>query len=70
MISSVHKVLVRLEDKGFLKSRMGGATQERGGREKRLYTLTQSGIKVLHQSREMRNTMWEQVPKVILEGSV
>jgi DNA-binding PadR family transcriptional regulator len=70
MISSVHKVLVRLEDKGFLKSRMGGATQERGGREKRLYNLTQSGIKVLQQSREMRNTMWEQVPKVILEGSV
>jgi DNA-binding PadR family transcriptional regulator len=68
MISSVHKALVRLEEKGYLKSRMGGATQERGGREKRLYALTQSGINVLNQSREMRNTMWEQLPKVILEG--
>ena len=70
MISSVHKVLVRLEDKGYLKSRLGGATQERGGREKRLYTLTQSGINVLSQSREMRNTLWDQVPKVVLEGRV
>lgn len=68
MISSVHKVLVRLEEKGYLRSRMGGATQERGGREKRLYTLTQSGVNVLNQSRDMRNTMWEQVPKVVLEG--
>jgi DNA-binding PadR family transcriptional regulator len=70
MISSVHKALVRLEDKGFLKSRMGGATQERGGREKRLYSFTQAGVKVLQRSREIRNTMWDQVPKVILEGSV
>ena len=36
MISAVHKVLVRLEDKGFLTSKMGGATTERGGRRKRL----------------------------------
>ncbi|HEX5172273.1 MAG TPA: PadR family transcriptional regulator [Cyclobacteriaceae bacterium] len=70
MISSVHKVLVRLEEKGYVKSRMGGATQERGGREKRLYSLTASGVKVLHQSREMRNAMWEQVPKVVLDGRI
>ena len=57
MISSVHKALVRLEDKGYLKSRMGGATEVRGGRDKRLYTLTQAGIKVLNQSRELRNSL-------------
>lgn len=70
MISSVHKALVRLEEKGYVKSRMGGATKERGGREKRLYILTQSGINALSQSREMRNTMWDQVPKVVLEGRI
>ena len=36
MISSVHKALVRLEDKGYLKSHRGGATEVRGGRDKRL----------------------------------
>ncbi len=68
MISSVHKALVRLEDKGYLKSHMGGATEVRGGRDKRLYTLTQAGIKVLNRSRELRNAMWKQVPKIVWEG--
>jgi PadR family transcriptional regulator PadR len=69
MISSAHKALVRLEDKGYLKSRLGGATDTRGGRDKRLYTLTQSGINVLNQSKELRNSMYKQVPKVVWEGS-
>jgi PadR family transcriptional regulator, regulatory protein PadR len=68
MISSVHKSLVRLEEKGYLKSRMGGATETRGGRDKRLYTLTAAGTKVLAQSKEMRNSMWKQVPKVVWDG--
>ena len=68
MISSVHKALVRLEEKGYLKSHLGGATEARGGREKRLYKLTQAGIAVLNQSREMRNTMHKKVPKMAWEG--
>ena len=67
MISAVHKALVRLEDKGYLKSRMGGATSTRGGRDKRLYTLTPAGIKVLEQNRQLRNSMWVQVPKIVWE---
>lgn len=68
MISAVHKVLVRLEKKGHLKSRMGGATPERGGRKKRLYKLTRAGVKALDQSLEMRNAMYNQVPRAVLEG--
>jgi|SRR5579871_5501251 len=67
MISSVHKALVRLEEKGYLKSKLGGATSTRGGRDKRLYTLTQSGIKVVNQARELRNSMYKQVPKIVWE---
>lgn len=68
MISSVHKALVRLEDKGYLKSQRGGATALRGGRDKRLYTLTQAGRKVLNHSKELRNSLWKQVPKIVWEG--
>lgn len=68
MISSVHKSLVRLEEKGYLKSRMGGATSTRGGREKRLYTLTPAGRRVLVEMRDLRNAMWKQVPKIVWEG--
>ncbi len=69
MISSVHKALVRLEEKGYLKSHLGGATEMRGGRDKRLYTLTQAGVKVLSHSKEMRNSMYHQIPKIIWEGN-
>ncbi len=67
-ISSVHKALVRLEDKGFLQSHMGGATESRGGRKKRLYTLTQDGKSALQQSKDMRNSMWGSIPGVVWEG--
>lgn len=68
MISSVHKALVRLEEKGYLKSWMGGSTETRGGRDKRLYELTQAGKKVLADSRELRNDLWKQVPKIVWQG--
>lgn len=65
MISAVHKALVRLEQKGYLKSRLGGATVRRGGRDKRLYTLTESGTVVLRHAHDLRNAMWKQVPKIV-----
>jgi DNA-binding PadR family transcriptional regulator len=67
MISSVHKALVRLEDKGYLRSRMGGATAARGGRDKRLYTLTHAGASVLNEMRDLRNQMWKEIPKMVWE---
>ena len=67
-ISSVHKSLVRLEQKGFLKSHIGGASASRGGRAKKLYTLTSSGKNAVQDSKRLRNSMWDAVPKVIWEG--
>ena len=68
ILSSVHKSLVRLEQKGFLRSYMGGATQERGGRAKKLYQLTNLGKNALHESKTLRNTMWNDVPSIVWEG--
>lgn len=67
-ISSVHKSLVRLEQKGFLSSHLGGASKERGGRAKKLYQLTNSGKNVLHASKALRNSMWNDVPQMVWEG--
>jgi len=64
-ISTVHKALVRLEGKGYLKSHMGGATEERGGRNKKLYEMTVEGKNVVQKSKEIRNQMWEAVPNVV-----
>lgn len=63
-LSTVHAALNRLEDKGFLISRMGGATEERGGRPKRLFRVTAYGKQALEESRTMRNRMWESIPRI------
>jgi len=46
-IGTIHKTLVRLEAKGMIASRMGEPEPVRGGRAKRLYTVTPSGLKAL-----------------------
>jgi PadR family transcriptional regulator PadR len=46
-LSAVHVTLYRLEDKGFVKSKMGGATNVRGGRRKRIFTVTNAGLSML-----------------------
>lgn len=70
-VSSVHKALMRLEQKGFLHSRMGGATEARGGRKKRLFTITNSGKEALRDARAMRNQLWQAIPKVVWDaGSI
>jgi len=61
-IGAVHSTLDRLEHKGFLKSSMGNATAERGGRRKRIFTITALGKKVLKASRDFRISLWQQYP--------
>lgn len=62
-ISAVHASLHRLEEKGFVKSRMGGSSDERGGRRKRLFTVTAYGRNVLDEQRDTRTAIWEQIAK-------
>lgn len=57
-IGALHSTITRLEEKGFLKSWLGGATQERGGRSKRYYEITQAGKKAVAESKSMRDELW------------
>lgn len=66
-ISAVHEVLKRLQRKGYLKSRMGGATQERGGRRKRFFTMTVSGRKTLEVTMKLKLQLYKQVPDFSLK---
>jgi len=61
-IGAVHSTLDRLEAKGFLKSEMGKSTAERGGRRKRIFTITAIGKRVLKASRDFKVSLWEQYP--------
>ena len=63
-IGAVHSTLSRLEGKGFLTSAMGQATAERGGRRKRIYTITAYGQRVLVASRDFKMSLWKQYPSL------
>lgn len=65
-LSAIHVTLYRLEDKGYLKSGFGGATNERGGRRKRLYTVTNSGIVLLRSMQQSRVALWNVIPQLKL----
>lgn len=58
---AVHAALQRLENKGLVNSQMGDATAERGGRRKRLFTVTPAGSVILHQVRAVRESLWGRI---------
>ena len=66
-MGALHTTLSRLEKKGFLNSEMGEPTAERGGRRKRIYQVTAAGKTELHTIKELRKSLWDQVPQVALE---
>lgn len=68
-ISAVHVTLYRLEDKGLVKSKMGGATNERGGRRKRIFTITSAGMATLRTMKEVRLDLWKLIPQLKIAGS-
>ncbi len=63
-LSAVHVTLYRLEDKGLIRSRMGGATNERGGRRKRIFTITSAGMAMLKTMKESRLQLWKLIPEL------
>lgn len=68
-MSSVHTALYRLEEKGYVKSDLGGATEKRGGRRKRIFLITSIGKAALLEAREQRQYLWSKIPKYIFEIS-
>lgn len=63
-ISAIHTVLMRLEKKGLIKSEMEGATDERGGRRKRICTATSEGKNLIQEIKENRMKLWQQIPEL------
>jgi PadR family transcriptional regulator, regulatory protein PadR len=57
-LSAVHAVLHRLEEKGFVKSTLGGASATRGGRRKRIFTITSYGQQLINELRDVRSVIW------------
>ena len=62
---TVYVTLHRLESKGYLRSRMGTPTPARGGRRKRFYRVTASGVSVLKSSKQTMVRLWDGLDSIL-----
>ena len=63
-VSAVHMALKRMEKKGYLTSKYGGITTERGGRRKKYYSITAAGRKMLDHQYELRTRIYKKIQKI------
>lgn len=56
---AVYVTLDRLVSKGYLRSRLGDSTPERGGRAKRYFSPTPEGLGALREARNALLGLWE-----------
>lgn len=64
-VGALQTALRRLEDKGYLNSFDGEATEERAGRPKKYFQITALGKKAMEYSKSTRDELWRAIPKVV-----
>ena len=57
-LGAIYGTTDRLEKKGFISSRLGDPTPERGGKPKRFYRIEAPGEHALSEARERDNRAW------------
>ena len=67
-MGAVHATLYRLEEKGFLRSELKGASSSRGGRRKRIFVPTGSGMAMLEEAQRARDRLRALVPGAMRAG--
>lgn len=60
-LGTIHTILYKLENKGILKSELGGSSEKRGGRSKRLFEITSRGENLILNIYEARKSMWTNI---------
>jgi PadR family transcriptional regulator, regulatory protein PadR len=58
-IGAVYATLDRMETKGYVKSRLGDPTPERGGRSKRFFRVTAKGVTAVNRTQKALQSMTE-----------
>lgn len=59
---AVFVMLSRLEKKRMLESRLADPSPRRGGKSKRIYSLTADGLEELAKVRKVQTAAWKSVP--------
>ena len=61
-MGAMHTALLRLEDKGYIRSQNGEETEIREGRPRKYFEITALGKKAIAYTKESREKMWEAIP--------
>ncbi len=69
-VSAVHKSLYRLEKKGMLKSHLGAPESRRGGKRKRIFSITPFGKTALDESADLRTKLRQQIPEIAFKWNI
>ena len=62
ILASVYNTLDRLEQKGLVRSTVGQPTAERGGRAKRYFSITSSGLREVRAAKKALTILWRGIP--------
>ncbi len=63
-IGAIYDVLDRLTKSGYVERFMGDSMKERGGRRKRLYSITKEGYEALQELNRIQELIWTDLPKL------
>jgi PadR family transcriptional regulator PadR len=66
-VGSIYVPLDRLENKGFLRSKLSHPTAERGGKSKRTYEITKEGLNELEKIQKIYQAVWEKMPSISIK---
>ena len=64
-LGAIYMPLERLEKRRLITSSFSESTPERGGRHKRIYTLTEDGKQALHFTYKVQQSFWQGVPQLM-----
>jgi PadR family transcriptional regulator, regulatory protein PadR len=64
-LGAVYAALERLEKKGLLRSAVSEVTRQRGGKPRRLFSATATGLRTLGETRRAREALWKAVPRTL-----
>jgi DNA-binding PadR family transcriptional regulator len=62
ILASVYNTLERLEEKGLVTSTIGQPTAARGGRAKRYFSITTSGLREVKAAKKALTVLWRGIP--------
>jgi PadR family transcriptional regulator, regulatory protein PadR len=62
---AIYVTLIRLEKKGLLRSRLSDPTPVRGGKAKRIFEITATGVAGVQAARQALDRLWDGLPQAV-----